>query len=62
MLDDGVTDAAGIFHELGVLVDVWTLDAGARAWRPRLERVLEAGVDIVTTNTPQALAAAARAS
>ena len=60
MLDDGVSDAAEIFHELGIKVDVWTLDAGGARWRERFTRVLAAGVDIVTTNTARALAEAAR--
>jgi len=61
MLDDGVADAADIFGALGVKVDVWTLDADTPGWRERFARVLGAGVDIVTTNTARALAAAARA-
>jgi glycerophosphoryl diester phosphodiesterase len=60
MLDDGVADAADIFHELGMKVDVWTLDADTPRWRERLARVVDAGVDIVTTNTARALAAAGR--
>ena len=59
MLDDGVRDAAGdLFHRQGLKLDVWTLNAGTPGWRERLTRVLDAGVDIVTTDTPQALAAA----
>jgi glycerophosphoryl diester phosphodiesterase len=61
MLDDGVADAADIFHDLGMKVDVWTLDATGPDWRDRLARILAAGVDIVTTNTAPALARAARA-
>ena len=60
MLDDGV-DPAGIFHALGIKVDVWTLDAETPRWRERLARVVAGGVDVVTTNTPRALAAAGRA-
>lgn len=60
MLDDAV-DAAGIIHAAGSLVDVWTLDAGSPGWQARLQRVLRAGVDLVTTNTAVELAAAARA-
>ena len=55
MLDDGV-DAADIFHALGIKVDVWTLDADMPRWRERLARLVDAGVDIVTTNTARALA------
>lgn len=62
MLDDGVAGAAGIFHDLGIAIDVWTLDAGTPRWQERLARAVAAGVDIVTTNTPAAIAAAGRAS
>jgi glycerophosphoryl diester phosphodiesterase len=59
MLNDEV-DVAEIFHSLGVKVDVWTVDAGTSRWRERLARIVASGVDIVTTNTARALAAAAR--
>jgi glycerophosphoryl diester phosphodiesterase len=58
MLDDGV-DVTGVVHSAGALVDVWTLDAGTPRWRERFERALDAGVDIVTTNTPRALSGVA---
>jgi hypothetical protein len=61
MLDDGVGDAAGLFHRQGLLLDVWTLDAGTPRWRERLARAVAAGVDMVTTNTAHELAAAGRA-
>ncbi len=57
MLVDGV-DVSGVVHEAGVLIDVWTLDAGTPRWHERLQRALAAGVDIVTTNTPRELTAA----
>jgi glycerophosphoryl diester phosphodiesterase len=60
ILDDGVGDVAEIFHSLGLALDVWTLDAGTPRWRERFARVVAAGADIVTTNTPRALASAAR--
>lgn len=60
MLDDGVADAAAFFHRHGLRLDVWTLDAGTPDWENRLARALAAGADIVTTNTPRALAAAGR--
>jgi hypothetical protein len=60
MMDDGVTDPAGLFHRHGLALDVWTLDAGTPGWRQRLARVLTAGVGIITTNTPRALAKAGR--
>jgi glycerophosphoryl diester phosphodiesterase len=59
MLDE-MPDAASIFHGLGIKVDLWTLDAGASRWRERFARVVSGGVDIVTTNTAQVLAAAGR--
>jgi glycerophosphoryl diester phosphodiesterase len=57
MIGDGF-NAADLLHSVGVLTDVWTIDAGTRAWRDRVARALAAGVDIVTTNTPRKLAAA----
>jgi glycerophosphoryl diester phosphodiesterase len=59
MLDDGI-DVCAVVHEAGAAVDVWTLDAGTPRWRERLAGALRAGVDIVTTNTPRELSAAAR--
>ncbi len=56
MLDDGLSDVVELFHAAGMLVDVWTLDAGTPRWRERLARALLAGVDIVTTNTAPTLA------
>jgi glycerophosphoryl diester phosphodiesterase len=60
-LDDGVADVAEIFHSLGLTLDVWTLDADTPRWRERLARIAAGGVDIITTNTAQALATAGRA-
>jgi glycerophosphoryl diester phosphodiesterase len=60
MLDDGIADVAEMFHSLGVKLDVWTLDADTPRWRERFARIAAAGVDILTTNTPRAMAAAAR--
>ena len=57
MLRDGFT-AAEFLHDAGVLVDVWTIDAGTRAWRERVARVVAAGADTLTTNTPREIAAA----
>jgi glycerophosphoryl diester phosphodiesterase len=61
ILDDGVDDIADVFHSLGLKLDVWTLDADTPRWRERFARVVNAGVDIVTTNTARSLAAAGRA-
>lgn len=60
MLDDGVA-AAALMHGHGTLLDVWTLNADTPRWRERLARALAAGADVVTTDTPRALAAAVRA-
>lgn len=61
ILDDGVTDIPKLFHALGMKLDVWTLDAGTPRWEERFARIAAAGVDIITTNTAPAFAAAARA-
>lgn len=58
MLSDGLHDAVAVLHGAGSLANVWTLDAGTPRWRQRLARAIEAGVDVVTTNTPRELAAA----
>jgi glycerophosphoryl diester phosphodiesterase len=60
MLDDGLDDLPAIVHSHGMRLDYWTLDAGTLNWEARFRRAVEAGADIVTTNTPQALAEAAR--
>jgi len=60
MLAAGVAHAADLFHREGLLLDVWTLDAGTPRWRERLARAIVADVDMVTTNTPRELAAAGR--
>lgn len=57
MLEDGL-DVSAFLHASGLLVDVWTLDAGTERWRERLARAVAAGADMVTTNTPRELAAA----
>jgi glycerophosphoryl diester phosphodiesterase len=59
MLDDGLDDLAEFVHGLGLLLDVWTLDAGSPNWQARLGRALAAGADVITTNTPRTLAHAA---
>ena len=61
MLDDGFADASEMFRSLGMKLDVWTLDADTPQWQQRFTRVVAAGVDIITTNTPHQLAAAGRA-
>ncbi|HEY3058238.1 MAG TPA: hypothetical protein VGL99_04600 [Chloroflexota bacterium] len=46
-------DVVDLVHRAGMVLDVWTLDAGAPAWHQRLKRAIDAGVDVVTTNTPR---------
>jgi glycerophosphoryl diester phosphodiesterase len=57
MLADGLSDVTTRLHDTGLQVDVWTLDAGTPDWKVRLERAVAAGVDVVTSNTAQKLAA-----
>lgn len=58
MVRDGLTDLTDILHAHGMLLDVWTLNAGSPNWRARLERALELGADVITTETPRELARA----
>jgi hypothetical protein len=58
MLDDGFADLAELMHGGGMLLDVWTLNAGTSGWQARLARALAAGADVVTSNTPRELARA----
>ncbi len=57
-LDDGFNPIE-FLHQLlpGVTVDVWTLDAHEEDAREKLLRILLAGTDQITTNTPMQLAA-----
>lgn len=50
-LDDGV-DPVSFFHDRGVAVLAWTLDAGAPDARAIFDRLQVAGVDYLVTNTP----------
>jgi glycerophosphoryl diester phosphodiesterase len=59
MQSDGLGDTAHKLRRAGIRTDVWTLDAGTPDWHGRLTSALWAGVDMVTTNTPQQLARAA---
>lgn len=51
-LDEGFNWAAAL-HEHGIRVDAWTLDVGNSRAETNARRLLEAGVDQFTTNTPQ---------
>lgn len=53
---DGV-GVAELVHRHGLRLDVWTLNAGAPRWQERLALALAAGADVITSNTPHALAA-----
>jgi glycerophosphoryl diester phosphodiesterase len=55
MLEDGLTDLAELVHHHGMLLDLWTLNAGTPRWRERLLTALEAGADVITTETPAEL-------
>jgi glycerophosphoryl diester phosphodiesterase len=59
MLEDGLTDLPELLHAQGMLLDVWTLNAGTSDWRARLARALAARADVITTETPRELARAA---
>lgn len=61
MLDDGIS-AADFVHRQGMLLDVWTLNVDTLGWRERLARSLATGVDVITTDTPRAIAATVRES
>ena len=47
-----------MIHDLGASFDLWTLDAGTPSWEERLRLALDLGADVITTNTPRALATA----
>jgi glycerophosphoryl diester phosphodiesterase len=53
-LDDGFNWAAAL-HEVGVVCSAWTLDVGKPEAEANAKRLLEAGVDQFTSNTPMAL-------
>jgi len=62
MLDDGLEDLLDLVHAQGMLLDVWTLNADTPNWRQRLERIVTAGVDVITSNTPRELSFAYRSA
>jgi glycerophosphoryl diester phosphodiesterase len=62
MVQDGLTDLVDVLHARGMRLDVWTLNAGMPHWRERVDRALEMGVDVITTETPRELARAATRS
>ncbi len=54
-LQDGFTWAEAL-HERGIKLDAWTLDVTNPTAVANAPRLLQAGVDLFTTNTPRALA------
>ena len=55
MVEDDLTDLADLVHGHGMLLDLWTLNARTPRWRERLLSALEAGADVITTETPAEL-------
>jgi len=55
-LDDGFNWADAL-HAAGIMLDAYTLDVGNSIAESSVPRLIEAGVDFLTTNTPQALTA-----
>lgn len=58
ILDDGFPDVIGFLHDRGLLVDAWTINAGRGSWMRQLRRVVDAGADIISSDTPRELTAA----
>lgn len=56
MVRDGFTDLTELLHARGMLLDVWTLNAGTPGWRERLAAAVALGADVITTETPRELA------
>jgi len=48
-------DVVELVHRAGLVLDVWTLDAGTPNWQERVRRAVDAGVDVITSNTPREL-------
>ena len=53
-LDDGFNWADAL-HARGIKLDAWTMDQTNATARANLPRLLQAGVDQITTNTPNAI-------
>jgi glycerophosphoryl diester phosphodiesterase len=57
MIADGFPEVVDLLHGLGMLIDAWTLNAdGGSRWFGRLTRLVGAGVDMVSSDTPRHLA------
>ena len=52
--DDAAFDA--VLHQAGVQLDAWTMDIGKPSAEANLPALVGSGVDMLTTNTPHALA------
>jgi hypothetical protein len=60
VIDDlGLDTLKTMIHDLGASFDLWTLDAGTPRWEERFRLAVSLGADVITTNTPRELAAAA---
>jgi glycerophosphoryl diester phosphodiesterase len=56
MIADGFPEVVGLLHGLGMLVDAWTLNAdGGNRWLGRLAGMVDAGVDMISSDTPREL-------
>lgn len=62
MAQEGLSDLADLVHVHGMLLDVWTLNADTHGWQGQLECAREIRADVITTETPHALARALRDS
>lgn len=58
-LDDGF-NLADLLHAHGIKLDAWTLDVGKPDADANAPRLRDAGVDLITTNTPRAMRASLR--
>jgi glycerophosphoryl diester phosphodiesterase len=56
---DGLSNLAEVVHGRGQLLDAWTVNADTATWRERLDAALTLGVDMITTESPRELVAAA---
>ncbi|MEO8527409.1 MAG: hypothetical protein ABI460_21945, partial [Caldimonas sp.] len=55
-LDRAGFDIIGAFHAAGKRVDAWTIRSADETTRPIVERLLDLGVDQITTDDPEGLA------
>lgn len=55
LLDDDFAEIVTLLHDRGQAVDVWTLNHGDPRCADRLQRLVQAGVDSITTDTAREL-------